>query len=402
MKCHRFIVVGVLCAAWFSCTPNGTGSDQDHGGTSSGTSVEPDPEHEDSAHAPGDDHDHEHPSNDHDDHGHDDHGHDDQAHDGHGHEEGVVYMSDVAIARSGITVGRASLGTVGGGVELPAEIQLNPDRVAHISSLLEGQLLDVYAALGDEIVADHQLAELRSVALGQARAELERASALLDVAEENLERQRRLRDEGITSERSLLEAQLAYDEADAERDAARSRLRVFGASSSGGSDMTITSPIEGVIIERHATRGENIAPSDTLFVVADLDEVWVIGHAYEHQISQISEGMPARVSLGAYPTLSWEGTVDYIGTLVDEETRTLPIRVSVSNADGRLRPGLFGTLTLSAERAKPGCDRAVRGGSDSGQSDGCLCTRRPAGGVSADSSLRRVGSRWIRRGSRRN
>ena len=109
----------------------------------------------------------------------------------------------------------------------------------------------------------------RSVELGLARAELARASAVRETAETDLERQQRLRDEGIGSERSLLEAQRAYDEADAARDAARARIRIFGVRGGSGSDMSLTSPIDGVVIARHATRGENVSPDDTLFVIAD-------------------------------------------------------------------------------------------------------------------------------------
>ncbi|MCA9564750.1 MAG: efflux RND transporter periplasmic adaptor subunit, partial [Myxococcales bacterium] len=173
--------------------------------------------------------------------------------------------------------------------------------------------------------------------------------ALRDVAEQNRARQERLRAEGISSERNLLEAELAYDEADAEYDAARSRLRVFGVGSGGGPDMALSSPIDGIVIERHATRGENVTPDDTLFVVADLSRVWVIGQVYEQHVSQITPGMTATLTLSAYPGHSWSGTVDFVGATLDESTRSLPVRVEVGNEDGRLRPGLFGALRLSTD-----------------------------------------------------
>lgn len=166
-------------------------------------------------------------------------------------------------------------------------------------------------------------------------------------ANQNLERQERLRSEGISSERSLLEAQLVYDEASAERDAASSRLQVFGLSGGSGPDMTLSSPIDGVVIERHATRGENVSPENTIFVIADLSRVWVIGRVYDQQIGRIRPGMTAVLTLDAYPSRTFEGTVDFVGATLDEATRTLPIRVELENPDGVLRPGLFGALRLS-------------------------------------------------------
>jgi cobalt-zinc-cadmium efflux system membrane fusion protein len=250
--------------------------------------------------------------------------------------------------RSGIRIGTADSGVLAGALEVPAEVQLNPDRVAHISPLVDGQLLSVDATLGDRVEAQTQLARLRSVELGQARAELSRTTALRNVAEQNRDRQRRLREEGISSERSLLEAELAYEQAQAELDAARSRLSVFGASGGSGPDMNLESPIPGVVVERHATRGENVSPDDTLFIVADLSRVWVIGRVYEQQVDRVASGMNATLSLSAFPGRSWSGQIDYVGAVLDESTRTLPVRVEIDNPDGLLRPGLYGSLRLAS------------------------------------------------------
>jgi cobalt-zinc-cadmium efflux system membrane fusion protein len=237
------------------------------------------------------------------------------------------------------------------GIELPAEVELNPDRVAHISPLIEGQLLSVHATLGERVEADTKLARVRSVELGQARAELSRTSSMRTLAKQNLERQRKLRQEGISAKRNLLESEQTYAQADAEYNAAVSRLRVFGLKGGRGPDMSLESPIAGVIVQRHATRGENVSPQDTLFVVADLSKVWVMGRAYEQQVSKIAAGMDATLTLSAYPSRTWTGTVDFVGATLDDQTRTLPVRVELDNPDGVLRPGLFGSLRLSDQTA---------------------------------------------------
>ncbi|MGK0360135.1 MAG: cobalt-zinc-cadmium efflux system membrane fusion protein [Bradymonadia bacterium] len=267
--------------------------------------------------------------------------------DEHAEEEGVVRLGPAAIARSGVRVAAAVAGALGESVEVSAEVQLNPDRVAHISPLVDGQLLSVEVALGDDVIVDQPLAQMRSVGLGQARAELNRTAALRRAVRRTLQRQKRLRKEGIASERSYLAAQLASEQASAEYAAAKSRLRVFGVEGGAGPDMHLTSPIAGRIVERHATRGENTSPDDTLFVVADLGHMWIIGHAYEQQISQITPGMPATLTLNAYPGRTWTGAVNFIGAQIEKKTRTLPLRVEIDNKDGLLRPGLFGTLRLA-------------------------------------------------------
>ena len=339
MKRTMLLVLTCVLAMGAGCKDS---DGQDHGGESH----EEHARHDDHA---GDEHGHEEHAGE--DEGHDDHGHGEERHDDHGHDDGeeqVVRISPEVLSRNGIRLGTAEAGVLAGAFEVPAEVQLNPDRVAHISPLVEGQLLSVDVTLGDRVEAETQLARLRSVELGQARAELSRTTSRRDVAEQNRDRQRRLREEGISSERSLLEAELAYEQADAERAASRSRLRVFGLRGGSGSDMTLKSPIAGVVVERHATRGENVSPEDTLFIVADLSRVWVIGRVYEQQVAQVAPGMNATLTLNAYPGRTWTGTVDFVGATLDESTRTLPIRVEIDNPDGLLRPGLFGSLRLAS------------------------------------------------------
>ncbi|CAN0447805.1 unnamed protein product, partial [Laminaria digitata] len=244
--------------------------------------------------------------------------------DGRGHDdERTVQLSPEALSRSGLQLGTAEAGVLADALEVPAEVQLNPDRVAHISPLVDGQLVSVDVAVGDRVGARTRIGRLRSVELGQARAELTRATSLREVARQNRDRQRRLREEGISSKRKLLEAEFAYEQATAERDAALSRLHVFGLRGGSGPDMTLQSPIEGIVVKRHATRGENVSPSDTLFIVADLSRVWVIGRVYEQHVAQIVSGMSASLILNAYPGRSWTGVIDFVGATLDESTRTL-------------------------------------------------------------------------------
>lgn len=277
-------------------------------------------------------------------------GHKEEVEGGAGHEEiggeSTVRVPASALKNGNIKLGKSSSGVLKDALEVPAEVQLPPDHIAHVSPLVDGQLLNVRVGIGDKIKTGQALATLRSVTLGRARAEYSRTTLLRDVAKQTLERQEKLREEGISSERSYLDAKSAYDQADAERGAALSGLSVFGASGGSGPDMTLISPIEGTLVDRHATQGENVSPGDPLFVVADTSKVWVIGQAYERQIARVVPDMKATVTVGAFPSRSWDGKVSYIGATLSEGTRTLPIRVEIDNKEGLLRPGLFGNLRL--------------------------------------------------------
>ncbi len=272
------------------------------------------------------------------------HGGDDQG----SHEEigSEVVLSASAIERAGIRVAEITSSVAVSGISGPAEVQLNPDRVAHVSPIVAGQLREVRAALGDPVESGQVLATLRSIDLGQARAADSRARALLSVTRASYERQRQLRQEGISSERALLEAQYSMREAEAERNAARARLRVYGVGGGTGPDMPLISPIDGVVVTRHATYGENVSTEEELFVVADLSRVWIVGQIYEQDIASLRAGVNATLTLRALPGRSWTGPLTYIASTLDEETRSLTVRIELDNPDGLLRPGMFGALRL--------------------------------------------------------
>lgn len=273
----------------------------------------------------------------------DDHGH--EAHSDHQRPR-FVHISPEAVARAGIVVSEVQTVPAVGGIEVPAEVQAEPDRLAHVSSVVSGQIDRVTVAVGDRVEAGQPLAVIRSVALGEARAGVSRARADVEVAEANFRRQQELKREGIGAERQFLEAQAALRRAQAERSAAQRALEVYGHGGQG-SEITIRSPIAGRVIARHATVGEVVSPGAVLFEITDIEQVWVVGRVYQQHAGQVREGATALLTLQALPERSFTGTLDYVAPSLDERTRTLPVRLALPNPDGALKPGLFGTLSIS-------------------------------------------------------
>lgn len=277
-----------------------------------------------------------------------DHGHEGE----HGHSEhgepGVVTIAPDAIERSGIRIAKVGALPAAGGVRVPAEVQAEPNRVAHISSVVSGQLSRVTASVGDHVEAGQTLGVIRSVALGEARAQASRSQANVEVARANLLRQEELRKEGIGAERTYLEAQADLRRAEAEQSAAERALEVYGRGGRG-SEVPIKSPIAGRVVARHATVGEVVSPGDELFQVTDISEVWAVGRVYQRDAGRVVEGASAVLTLQSHPDRTFAGTLDYVAPALDERTRTLPVRMVLQNPDGVLRPGSFGSLSIAAD-----------------------------------------------------
>ena len=148
---------------------------------------------------------------------------------------------------------------------------------------------------------------IRSVALGEARAQAARARANVEVAQANFRRQEELRREGIGAERQFLEAQAELRRAQAEQSAADRALEVYGRGGRG-SEVTIRSPIAGRVVSRHATVGEVVGPSDVLFEVTDIRKVWVVGRVYQQHAAQVREDATAVLTLQSHPGRNVLGT----------------------------------------------------------------------------------------------
>ncbi|HBQ17745.1 MAG TPA: hypothetical protein DEF51_43655 [Myxococcales bacterium] len=291
--------------------------------------------------AEGDEHD-EH--GDHDAEGEGEHGEHD-GEDGDEHGEGVVQLSAAAIERAGVRVEEATSMAFGGAVRVPAEVQSDPDRIVHVAPLVEGQVSEVRVSVGQRVNEGDVLAVLRSVTLGETRASLAEAQAQLSVAQANYDRQQELVEQGIGAQRALVEADGALRTARARVSGLRNRTRVYGRGGSGATTL-LRSGIAGEVVQRHATVGEVVGPDRTLFVVADNSRVWIVGSVYPQDIGAVSTGAEVTFVVSDLPDQSWQGPLTWVSPMMDEETRTLPIRLELDNEDGALRPGLFGLIRV--------------------------------------------------------
>ncbi len=117
------------------------------------------------------------------------------------------------------------------------------------------------------------------------------------------------------------------------------------------------SPISGVIVNRHLTRGELVNTDTRLYTIADLSNVWVMGRAYERDIRFLKRGQKTTVRLDAFPTQLFEGEVDYVASQLDLDTRTVQVRVVLPNPEDRLRAGMFGTVVIHLGNGTDAADR---------------------------------------------
>jgi membrane fusion protein, copper/silver efflux system len=109
---------------------------------------------------------------------------------------------------------------------------------------------------------------------------------------------------------------------------------------------TLTSPIRGVIAELGVREGMTVSAGAALFRLVGLSTVWVNAEIPEIQARMVRLGTPVEARVAGYPDV-FKGKVGAILPEVNQATRTLRARIELANADGRLRPGMYATLSFA-------------------------------------------------------
>jgi len=206
--------------------------------------------------------------------------------------------------------------------------------------------------LGERVEAGQQLAILDSPDLAAARADYDRAKALLELALKNRDRQRALTRAGGGALKEQLQAETDYVAAEVEHKRAEERLRQIGTeaeTSNNTRTVTITSPIAGSVIDLAVAPGAYWNDTTAaLMTVADLKTVWVTANVPEKDTALVAKGQLVSVAFTAYPGRDQNGEVLFVSDVLDPDTRRTKVRIAFPNSDMRLKPNMFANVTFFA------------------------------------------------------
>jgi RND family efflux transporter MFP subunit len=107
------------------------------------------------------------------------------------------------------------------------------------------------------------------------------------------------------------------------------------------SEMLVSSPASGYIVERNALPNLNVEPATRLYTIADLSRVWVDAQVFPEDVGRVKPGDPAAITLDAYAGRTIHGRVESILPQVDTTTRTGRIRIDLANPQVLLKPGMY-------------------------------------------------------------
>jgi cobalt-zinc-cadmium efflux system membrane fusion protein len=245
-------------------------------------------------------------------------------------------------------VGKVERVEIAQSLDAVGRIEADARRVARIGAAVSGRVSNIVAEVGDTVRRGQPLAELASPELTTAQLTYLRAFSVSTQAERAVDRARQLVQADVigTAELQRRESELTISRA--ELRAAGDQLSLIGMTDEELAELRtngtlsariqIASSLAGVVIERKLSKGQVAQPGDSLFTVADLSSVWVVGSLPEQVARQVRIGQTVEMEVAALRGKKLTGKVIHVGDIVSADTRTIEFRTEVANPQRELKP----------------------------------------------------------------
>ncbi len=272
--------------------------------------------------------------------GHEEAGHEDGGHD---EEEASVKLSAKQLEIAGIIVKEIQPQNVAALISAPGEIMLNEYRTTSVTPRVSSQVVKRHVKLGDVITIGQPLVTLSSVEMATAQGNL------LVTSREWL-RVKKLGRKVVSAQR--------YTEARVNHEQAKARVLAYGmtvkqvesflksgdASKANGS-FQLLAPQAGTVIFDRFIVGELIEPGTKLFIISDESVLWVEAKLTPAKAALVATGSSANILAGGK---HFSGKVVQVHHALDEDTRTLGVRIEIANPNDQLHPGVFVQAEISS------------------------------------------------------
>jgi RND family efflux transporter MFP subunit len=220
--------------------------------------------------------------------------------------------------------------------------QAAPWREAVITARVAGQVRDVTRQENASVGAGASLASIDpaeyELALRDAQARHRSAEASyreMTLFDERITDAavRAERDKAARAKSGLEQAEVAVQKAQLELERAR-----------------VLAPFVGRVASVKVQAGQYVRTGDELMTIVDLSRIKVEVQVLESQIGFLTTGRKARVHFAAFPDEEFDGRIETINPIVDKDTRSAKVVVSVTNPGGRILPGMYARVLLDARR----------------------------------------------------
>ncbi len=162
----------------------------------------------------------------------------------------------------------------------------------------------------------------------------------------------------VAAQQELLTA-LSYDSSSPVLENAKRKLELFDVSEKEIDDLiktkkvkkyiTLYAPYDGTVISKRVLQGDKIKAGAEIMKVANLNNLWLKADIYESDLDKIQIGNKAKIFFSYKPGKVYNGRISFIYPTVDPATRTVKVRIELTNPNGELKPSMFANVEISGK-----------------------------------------------------
>ncbi|MBX9697328.1 MAG: efflux RND transporter periplasmic adaptor subunit [Alphaproteobacteria bacterium] len=232
----------------------------------------------------------------------------------------------------------------------PGQITLNENKIAHVIAPVPGVVKQILKGLGESVKQGDALVVLQSREMSEAKSSFVIAHKNVLLQKDLLEREEKLWRRRFTAEIRYIQAKNSYEAAKVSLEQAKQKLMALSLSLKQIDQLTtenqafnlytVYAPMNGNIIERDINIGENITGEKQIFVVAQLDTVWINLAISAEDLHKIKQNQSADI-ISRQDGRTYPGKITYISPVIDQNSRTGRAIIEINNTKQELHPGDF-------------------------------------------------------------
>lgn len=241
----------------------------------------------------------------------------------------AVQFSQAALALAEIETTPVRTGIPVVETRLPGKVAVNQNLVSNVTAHFPGRVRELYVDYtGDYVRKGQKLASIYSPEL-------------------------------ITAQRELLETARFKEQNPRLYESARRKLLLWEfpeetidqieRSGEVMEELDFFSPVSGYVSQINISRENHIQEGSILYRIAELSNVWVDFEAFESTVSNLSNGDAVEFTVSSIPGQTYTGNVSFIQPFLNENSRTVEVRITADNPQNKMKPGMFAEGVISSQ-----------------------------------------------------
>lgn len=251
-----------------------------------------------------------------------------------------------------VSIDTVSIREVTTELSLNGRVTFNQEQVARVYPIFGGTVTEVHAETGDYVQKGAVLAVIRSGEVADYEKQLKDAGQQLLTARRAMEATKDMYASGVASERDMLQAKQDLSAAEAEEKRVKEVFSIYNLL--GNSYYQVKSPVSGFIVNKNISKDMQIRSdqSEELFTVSGLEDVWIMADVYESDISKVHAGDHVEITTLAYRDKEFTGIIDKVYQVLNDESKTMSVRIKLQNKDYLLKPGMFTNVKVTCKASE--------------------------------------------------